>query len=62
MEVQQAGGGIHFTVEKTKEASEDELLELLLDRLDRMLRAGTQPMVLQELWIRVPVNTQVIVL
>ena len=32
MEVHQAGGGINFTVEKTKQASEDELLELLLSR------------------------------
>uniref|UniRef100_A0A6A7FP25 Probable imidazolonepropionase n=2 Tax=Hirondellea gigas TaxID=1518452 RepID=A0A6A7FP25_9CRUS len=41
MEVQKAGGGIHYTVAKTKEASEEELLDLLQDRLDRMLRAGT---------------------
>ena len=32
MEVHQAGGGINFTVEKTKQASEEELLELLLSR------------------------------
>ena len=41
MEVHAAGGGIHFTVEKTREASEAELVELLVDRLRRMLRAGT---------------------
>ena len=40
MEVHQAGGGINFTVEKTREASEDQLLELLMSRLARMLRAG----------------------
>ena len=40
MEVHKAGGGINFTVEKTKKASEKELYGLLLDRLDRMLRSG----------------------
>ena len=41
MEVHAAGGGIHFTVEKTRNASETELVDLLVDRLRRMLRAGT---------------------
>ena len=41
MEVHAAGGGIHFTVERTREASEKELLDLLVPRLRRMLRAGT---------------------
>lgn len=41
MEVHAAGGGIHFTVDKTREASEQELLDLLVPRLQRMLRAGT---------------------
>ena len=41
MEVHAAGGGIHFTVERTREASEAELVELLVPRLWRMLRAGT---------------------
>ena len=40
-EVHAAGGGIHFTVEKTRQASEQELLDLLVPRLWRMLRAGT---------------------
>ena len=40
MEVHKAGGGINFTVERTKAASEDELLGLLLGRLRRMLSAG----------------------
>ena len=40
MEVHQAGGGINFTVEKTRKASEDELETLLVPRLQRMLRAG----------------------
>lgn len=41
MEVHQAGGGIHFTVEHTQKASEDELLESLKERLWQMLHAGT---------------------
>ena len=41
MEVHAAGGGIHFTVEKTRAASEAELVELVVPRLSRMLRAGT---------------------
>jgi len=41
MEVHKAGGGINFTVEKTRAASEDELLELLVPRLERMLKSGT---------------------
>ncbi|XP_068234016.1 probable imidazolonepropionase [Palaemon carinicauda] len=41
MEVHQAGGGINFTVTKTREASEDELLELLIPRLKRMVSSGT---------------------
>ncbi|XP_045602226.2 probable imidazolonepropionase [Procambarus clarkii] len=41
MEVHSAGGGINFTVEHTRAASEDQLLQLLLPRLHRMTRAGT---------------------
>ncbi|XP_064097376.1 probable imidazolonepropionase [Macrobrachium nipponense] len=41
MEVHQAGGGINFTVTKTREASEEELLELLVPRLKRMVSSGT---------------------
>ncbi len=40
MDVHRAGGGINYTVEKTRAATEEELLQLLLPRLDRMLRAG----------------------
>ena len=40
MEVHEAGGGINFTVDHTKQASEERLLELLEERLLRMLRAG----------------------
>lgn len=40
-EVHAAGGGINFTVKATREASETRLNELLLTRLDSMMRAGT---------------------
>ena len=40
MEVHEAGGGINFTVEHTKKATEDELYKLLADRLLRMIRSG----------------------
>ncbi|XP_059510724.1 probable imidazolonepropionase isoform X3 [Stegostoma tigrinum] len=41
MEIHKAGGGIHFTVEHTRKASEEELFERLRGRLQRMVRAGT---------------------
>ncbi|XP_057710714.1 probable imidazolonepropionase [Corythoichthys intestinalis] len=41
MDVHRAGGGIHFTVERTRAASAGELLEALTGRLERMRRAGT---------------------
>lgn len=41
LDVQKAGGGIGFTTKRTREASEEELLQLLLHRLDRMKRTGT---------------------
>ncbi|XP_076038914.1 putative imidazolonepropionase [Oratosquilla oratoria] len=41
MEVHAAGGGIHFTVNATKNASQEDLLELFEQRLQRMARAGT---------------------
>ncbi len=41
MDVHQAGGGIHFTVEHTRSAKSSELLASLSSRLARMLRAGT---------------------
>jgi len=40
-EVHEAGGGINFTVERTRAASKETLLEALLPRLQRMSRAGT---------------------
>ncbi|XP_022109706.1 probable imidazolonepropionase [Acanthaster planci] len=41
MDVHKAGGGIGFTVEHTRAASEDELYNLLQPRLEGMLQAGT---------------------
>ncbi|XP_051889923.1 probable imidazolonepropionase isoform X2 [Pristis pectinata] len=41
MEIHNAGGGIHFTVEHTRKASEEELFDSLKQRLLCMLRAGT---------------------
>lgn len=41
MEIHQAGGGIHFTVEHTRKATEEELFTSLQHRLGRMLRAGS---------------------
>lgn len=40
MEVHSAGGGINFTVEHTRSASEKELETLLLPRLERMIKGG----------------------
>uniref|UniRef100_A0A3P8TXN4 Probable imidazolonepropionase n=1 Tax=Amphiprion percula TaxID=161767 RepID=A0A3P8TXN4_AMPPE len=41
MEVHQAGGGIHFTVQHTRAAAASDLLTSLSNRLVRMQRAGT---------------------
>ncbi|NXG50446.1 HUTI imidazolonepropionase, partial [Psilopogon haemacephalus] len=41
MEIHQAGGGIHFTVEHTGKASEEELFSTFRGRLGRMQRAGS---------------------
>ncbi|XP_042583024.1 probable imidazolonepropionase [Cyprinus carpio] len=41
MEVHEAGGGIHFTVSHTRSATEQQLLDGLQSRLERMMRAGT---------------------
>ena len=41
MDVHKAGGGIHFTVEKTRQASEDELFSSLETRLKTMQKTGT---------------------
>ena len=39
-QVHAAGGGINFTVERTRAAGEEELLQLLLPRLQAMLAHG----------------------
>ncbi|CAD5225121.1 unnamed protein product [Bursaphelenchus okinawaensis] len=41
MEVQKAGGGIHFTTQKTREASEADLLNDFKTILSKMLSSGT---------------------
>ncbi|XP_062611557.1 probable imidazolonepropionase [Saccostrea cucullata] len=41
MEVHEAGGGIHFTVERTRKASQDELYVSFSKRLYDMLSTGT---------------------
>ncbi|XP_045147300.1 probable imidazolonepropionase [Echinops telfairi] len=41
MDIHQAGGGINFTVECTRQASEDELFDSFQQRLQCMMRAGT---------------------
>jgi imidazolonepropionase len=41
MDVHKAGGGIGFTVRKTRESSIEDLMELLRGRMDRMQRLGT---------------------
>ena len=41
MDVHKAGGGIHFTVNHTRSATEDELFSSFKDRLHTMQRAGT---------------------
>ncbi|XP_064632778.1 probable imidazolonepropionase [Lineus longissimus] len=41
MDVHKAGGGINFTVERTKAATEEQLFTSFRERLDRMLAAGT---------------------
>ncbi|XP_036879004.1 probable imidazolonepropionase isoform X3 [Manis javanica] len=41
MDIHQAGGGINFTVEHTRQASEEELFMLFQQRLQCMVRAGT---------------------
>ena len=40
MEVHEAGGGIHFTVDRVREASEDKLYEEFKGYLQRMLETG----------------------
>lgn len=41
MDIHKMGGGIHFTVQHVKDATEDELYDALLKRLHAMLRCGT---------------------
>ncbi len=41
MDVHKAGGGINFTVQHVRKATEDELYQSLLQRLQRMVKSGT---------------------
>ena len=41
MDVHKAGGGINFTVEHVRRASDEELYSSLLGRLKRMVKCGT---------------------
>ena len=41
MDIYQSGGGIHFTVQHTRAASEEELYHSLRSRLMRMMKNGT---------------------
>lgn len=41
MDIHKAGGGIGFTVQHTRNSSQEELEGLLSKRLDRMIKAGT---------------------
>lgn len=40
MDIYEMGGGIHFSVQHTRRATEDELYQLLKDRFQRMLFNG----------------------
>jgi len=41
MEIHKKGGGIMFTVDHTRNSSEEELLDLLVERLNKMKQLGT---------------------
>ena len=41
MDIYEMGGGIHLTVQHTRNASEEQLYALLRHRLMRMLKNGT---------------------
>lgn len=45
MEIMREGGGIGFTVQQTKLATDEELLASLVARLKRMLCAGKDQMI-----------------
>ena len=40
-QILESGGGIHKTVKQTRDASDEELLHLVMNRLDLMLQQGT---------------------
>lgn len=40
MQIHEAGGGIHYTVSQTKNASEETLLKSFVERLDNFTASG----------------------
>lgn len=44
MEIHKAGGGIHFTVDHTRQTSEEDLLKSFMERTKWMLKCGTTTM------------------
>jgi imidazolonepropionase len=57
MEIMREGGGIGFTVEKTKLATDQELLASLVARLKRMLCAGKSSFRFDRLFIFLSLGT-----
>ena len=51
MEIMREGGGIGFTVEQTRLATDENLLALLVSRLKRMLAAGENSLLSLSLFI-----------
>jgi imidazolonepropionase len=40
MDIHKAGGGIHYTVRHTREASEEQLYKSLTERLNKFVKSG----------------------
>jgi imidazolonepropionase-like amidohydrolase len=51
MDIMREGGGIGFTVEQTRLATDEDLLALLVSRLKRMLAAGESTLLSRSLFI-----------
>ena len=54
MDIHKAGGGIMFTVEHTRHASEDRLYELFKDRMQKLLQAGMVVVMYHLIWTSCP--------
>lgn len=59
MDIHNAGGGIHYTVEHTRRASEDELYGLLRERLIRMSKSGEVDQFLSFFFLTFPFQRQI---